>query len=105
PFFLVNLVAAFAEGRLGPFIAATVLGIIPGAVIYALAGIRLTSVISAQENSYPQCIAAQGTDCHMGFGAMQGLSPQPIAALTGSGLLARMPVAVKVWRTSADAAT
>ena len=104
PFFLVNLVAAFAEVRLGPFIAATVLGIIPGAVIYALAGTGLNSVISAQENSYRQCIAAQGTDCHMVFGPMQVLTPQLIAALIGIGLLALMPVAVKFWRTRSHAA-
>ena len=61
-------------------------------------------MISAQENSYRQCIAAQGTDCHMVFGPMQVLTPQLIAALIGIGLLALMPVAVKFWRTRSHAA-
>jgi uncharacterized membrane protein YdjX (TVP38/TMEM64 family) len=104
PFFLVNLVAAFAGVRLGPFIAATVLGIIPGAVVYALAGTGLDSVMSAQENSYRQCIAAQGTDCHMVFDSMAVLTPQLIAAFIGIALLALMPVAVKFWRTRSHAA-
>jgi uncharacterized membrane protein YdjX (TVP38/TMEM64 family) len=104
PFFLVNLVAAFAGVRLAPFIAATVLGIIPGAVVYALAGTGLDSVMAAQENSYRQCVAAQGTDCHMVFDSMEVLTPQLIAAFIGIALLALMPVAVKFWRTRSHAA-
>ncbi len=61
PFFLVNLVPAFAGVRLGPFIAATAIGIIPGAIVFALAGVGLDSMIAAQKNSYDQCIAARGT--------------------------------------------
>jgi len=45
PFFLVNLVPAFAGVRLGPFIAATAIGIIPGAIVFALAGVGLDSMI------------------------------------------------------------
>jgi hypothetical protein len=44
--------------RLGPFIAATAIGIIPGAIVFALAGVGLDSMIAAQKNSYDQCIAA-----------------------------------------------
>ena len=105
PFFLVNLVAAFAGVRLGPFIAATALGIIPGAVVFALAGIGLDSVISAQRSSYEQCIAGQGSDCHMVFDPMDVLTPQLIAALVALGLLALMPMAVKYWRARSHAAT
>ena len=36
PFFLVNLVPALAGVRLGPFVAATALGVIPAAVVFAL---------------------------------------------------------------------
>ena len=60
PFFLVNLVPAFAGVRLGPFIAATAIGIIPGAIVFALAGVGLDSMIAAQKNSGDQCIAAGG---------------------------------------------
>ena len=104
PFFLVNLVAAFAGVRLGPFIAATALGIIPGAVVFALAGIGLDSVISAQRSSYEQCIAGQGSDCHMVFDPMDVLTPQLIAALVALGLLALMPMVVKYWRARSHAA-
>src|SRR5215471_5102446 len=103
PFFLVNLVAAFAGVRLGPFATATILGIIPGAIVYALAGRGLDSVISAQENSYRQCLAAQGSDCRMVFNTMDVLTPQLVTALIALGLLALLPVAVKYWRARSHA--
>jgi uncharacterized membrane protein YdjX (TVP38/TMEM64 family) len=104
PFFVVNLVAAFAGVRLGPFIAATALGVIPGAVAYALAGIGLDSVILEQKNSYQQCVAAQGSDCRMVFDPMDVLTPQMITALIAIGLLALTPVALKYWRARSPAA-
>src|SRR5689334_813435 len=99
PFFLVNLVPAFAGVRLGPFIAATAIGIIPGAIVFALAGVGLDSMIAAQKNSYDQCIAASGTDCRLAFDPADVLTPQLIAALVALGLLALMPVVVKYWRS------
>jgi uncharacterized membrane protein YdjX (TVP38/TMEM64 family) len=99
PFFLVNLVAAFAGVRLGLFVVATAIGIIPGAIVFALAGAGLDSMIAAQKNSYDQCIAATGADCRLVFEPADVLTPQLIAALVALGLLALMPVAVKFWRT------
>ncbi|MFZ0984461.1 MAG: TVP38/TMEM64 family protein [Pseudolabrys sp.] len=99
PFFLVNLVPAFAGVRLGPFVAATAIGISPGAIVFALAGAGLDSIIAAQKNSYDQCIAAKGADCRLVFEPADVLTPQLIAALVALGLLALMPVAVKFWRT------
>ncbi len=98
PFFLVNLVPAFAGVRLGPFVAATAIGVIPGAIVFALAGAGLDSMIAAQKNSYDQCIAAKGPDCRLAFDPADVLTPQLIAALVALGLLALMPVVVKYWR-------
>ena len=99
PFFLVNLVPAFAGVRLGLFVVATAIGIIPGAIVFALAGAGLDSMIAAQKNSYDQCVAATGADCRLVFEPADVLTPQLIAALVALGLLALMPVAVKFWRT------
>jgi uncharacterized membrane protein YdjX (TVP38/TMEM64 family) len=98
PFFLVNLVPAFAGVRFCPFVAATALGIIPGAVIFALAGTGLDSVIAAQKNLYHECIAAKGSDCHMAFDPAEVLTPRLIAAFVALGLLALIPVVLKYWR-------
>jgi uncharacterized membrane protein YdjX (TVP38/TMEM64 family) len=98
PFFLVNLVPAFAGVRLLPFVAATALGVIPGAIVYALAGTGLDSVIAAQKVVYDTCLATGRTDCQMVFNAKDVLTPQLIGALVALGLLALVPVVVKRLR-------
>lgn len=47
PFALLNLVCALVGMRLGPFVAATFLGIIPGAVVFASIGAGLGHVLEA----------------------------------------------------------
>ena len=98
PFFLVNLVPAFAGVRLGPFVAATALGVIPAALVYAFAGTGLDSVITAQKNSYQDCLAAGHADCHLAFDAKDVLTPQLLGALVALGLLALVPVVVRRLR-------
>jgi len=98
PFFLVNLVPAFAGVRLGTFVLATALGVIPGAVAYAFAGTGLDSVIAAQKNAYDACIAAGRAGCHLAFDAKDILTPELIGALIALGLLALLPVVVKRLR-------
>ena len=98
PFFLVNLVPAFAGVRLGPFVAATALGVIPAALVYAFAGTGLDSVIMAQKNSYQDCLAAGHADCHLTFEARDVLTPQLLGALVALGLLALVPVVVRRLR-------
>ncbi|MGE5166613.1 MAG: TVP38/TMEM64 family protein [Sphingobacteriales bacterium] len=105
PFFLVNLVPAFAGVRLGPFVAATVIGVIPAVLVFTLAGMGLDSVITAQKNSFYQCIAAGEYNCQMIFDPADVFTPQLIAALVGFGLLALVPVVVKRWRARSRAAT
>ena len=104
PFFLVNLVPAFAGVRLKPFIAATALGIIPGALAFAFAGTGLDSVIAAQKAAYDACLAAGRADCQLTFSAAGILTPRLIGALIALGLLALLPVVVKRWRGRGRAA-
>lgn len=98
PFFLVNLVPAFAGVKLRPFVAATVLGVIPGAVAYALAGTGLDSVIEAQKGAYYHCVASGGSPCHMTFDPSEILTPQLVIALVALGLIALAPVVVRHLR-------
>jgi uncharacterized membrane protein YdjX (TVP38/TMEM64 family) len=98
PFFLVNLVPAFAGVRLGPFVAATALGVIPAALVYAFAGTGLDSVITAQKNSFQDCLAAGHADCRLVFDARDVLTPQLLGALVALGLLALVPVVVRRLR-------
>lgn len=105
PFFLVNLVPAFAGVRLAPFVAATALGVIPGALVYAFAGTGLDSVIAAQNYAHRDCLAAGRPDCHFTFDPEDVLTPQLIGALIALGLLALVPVVVKRLRARRSASS
>lgn len=98
PFFLVNLVPAFAGVKLSTFVVATALGIIPGGLVYAFAGTGLDSVIAAQRHGYDACMAAGRTDCHLTFNAGSVLTPELIGALIALGVLALVPALVKHLR-------
>jgi uncharacterized membrane protein YdjX (TVP38/TMEM64 family) len=103
PFFLVNLVPAFAGVRLGTFVAATALGIIPGAAVFAFAGTGLDSLIAAQRQSYDACVAAGRADCELTFDPKGILTPEMIGALVALALLALVPVVVKRLRARSRA--
>jgi uncharacterized membrane protein YdjX (TVP38/TMEM64 family) len=104
PFFLVNLVPAFAGVRLGPFVAATALGVIPASFVYALAGTGLDSVIMVQKKTFDDCLAAGRADCRLAFDPRDVLTPELVGALVALGLLALVPVLVKRVRGRARAA-
>jgi uncharacterized membrane protein YdjX (TVP38/TMEM64 family) len=103
PFFLVNLVPAFAGVRLSTFVAATALGIIPAALVYAFAGTGLDSVIAAQKASYDACVAAGASGCRLTFNAGDVLTPELIGALIALALLTLAPVLVKRLRARSRA--
>lgn len=76
PFFIVNLVPAFLGVGLGTYIGATLLGIIPGTLVYTLAGCGLGSILEAGGE----------------FSLKSILTAEMIAALCGLALLALVPV-------------
>lgn len=98
PFFLVNLAPALAGVRLGTFVAATGLGIIPATFAYAFFGDGLDRVIAAQEAAYWECTDAGRTDCRISFTLGAVLTPNLLAALTALGVAALIPVFVRRWR-------
>ena len=103
PFFLVNLVPAFAGVRLGPFVAATAIGVIPAVVVFTMAGMGLDSVMTAQKNVYYQCMASGGQPCRMVFEPADVLTPQMIMALIGLHLylVVRLGVTSPPWSSTA----
>ena len=101
PFFLVNLVPAFAGVGLVPFVTATALGIIPGSLAYTFAGTGLDSVIAAQKSAYDACVAAGTANCHLTFDAKHVLTPELIGAFVALGVLALVPVVVRRMRKPA----
>ena len=75
PFFLVNLVSGLTRIKLGTYMLATSLGIIPGSFVFAFAGRQLGSINSLSEIA----------------------SPPVLLAFTLLGLLALMPMAYRKW--------
>jgi uncharacterized membrane protein YdjX (TVP38/TMEM64 family) len=98
PFFVVNLVPALAGVRLGPFVAATAIGIIPATFAFASAGAGLNSVIAAQFSAYKACLAAGQPDCRLDFDLKTAITPELLVAFAALGVLALVPVATKRWR-------
>lgn len=82
PFWLENLAPALAGMRLAPYAAATVLGIIPGAVVFASIGSGVGNVL-----------ASGGTpDLSLVF------SPRILLPLLGLAALSLAPVAWRHWK-------
>lgn len=83
PFFLVNLVSGLTRVKLGTYMVATSLGIIPGSFVFAFAGRQLGSINSLSEIA----------------------SPSVLLAFSLLGLLALMPIAYRKWTKKKEAAT
>jgi uncharacterized membrane protein YdjX (TVP38/TMEM64 family) len=58
PFFLVNLVSGLTRVRLGTYVVATSVGILPGSFVYAYAGRQLGTINSLKEIASPEVILA-----------------------------------------------
>jgi len=84
PFFLVNIVPAFLGVSLRTYTLATVIGIVPGALIFAQVGHGLESMIEMAETIGPEAV----------------LTPEAIAGLAGLSVLAILPVAYRRWRAA-----
>ena len=82
PFFLVNLAPAFLGVRLGTYVVATAIGIVPGTVVYALVGDGLGAVLDAGHR----------LDAGIIF------QPRFLAPIVGLALLALLPIAYKKLR-------
>lgn len=91
PFWLVNLISAPAGVTLAPFVAATVVGIIPATFAFAFFGAGLSSAITAQGKLYQACLAARQVGCRLDFDLQAAATPELICGLVIIGLLALVP--------------
>jgi uncharacterized membrane protein YdjX (TVP38/TMEM64 family) len=58
PFFIINLLSGLTRIRLGTFVAATAIGIIPASFVYAYAGRQLGTINSLAEIASPRVLLA-----------------------------------------------
>ena len=94
PFWLVNIAPALFNVSLGAYVAATLIGILPGTFVYSYIGAGLDSVIAAQEQSNPGC-SEQGT-CSIDISSL--VTQELIIAIAGLGVLAIIPVIIQKIR-------
>ncbi|WP_237213968.1 TVP38/TMEM64 family protein [Falsiroseomonas oryziterrae] len=79
PFFLVNIVPAFCGVRPKVFVLTTLFGIVPGTLVYSLAGAGLGAALAAGSS----------------FDVSQVLTPQMLGALLGLGALALLAIPLR----------
>lgn len=87
PFFVVNLVPAFLGVSLRSYVLGTLIGIVPGTLVFILAGAGLGSIF----------------DRGVAFTVESVLSPQIIAGLVGLSLLSLLPVAYRYLKARRQA--
>jgi uncharacterized membrane protein YdjX (TVP38/TMEM64 family) len=104
PFWLVNIVPALCGVSLGSYIAATVVGIIPATFAFTLFGAGIDSVLAAQQAAFDACVAAGRPGCRMAFDPWAAATPQMIAALIAVSAVALVPLVVRHFRLSRQAA-
>ncbi len=100
PFVLVNIAPALVGVRLGTFVAATFIGIIPATFAFAMFGAGLDSVLAAQESVFRACIAAGRSDCRLDFDSSAATTPELIGAIVALCVVALIPVVVQRWRAA-----
>ena len=82
PFWLVNIAPAFTDISLRCYALATLIGVIPGTLVYVLVGNGLGAVIDAGESPDLMII----------------FSPQILAPMIGLAALSLLPIVLKRWR-------
>jgi uncharacterized membrane protein YdjX (TVP38/TMEM64 family) len=98
PFFAVNAVAGLCRLPLVTFIAATAIGIIPGAIAFAWIGSGLDSLFDAQAETYRRCVASGGPACSYELELHALVTPDILLAFAGLGVLALLPIGVRYLR-------
>ncbi len=99
PFFVVNVVAGVCRVSLRTFIAATFVGIIPGAIVFAWLGRGLGSVIDAQTAAHSVCVANKGVaNCPFELSLSSLVTPQLLLAFAALSVVSLIPVFVKRWK-------
>ncbi len=96
PFWAVNAVAGLCRVPLGVFVAATLIGIIPASIAFALLGSGLDGIIDQHMKAYADCVAAQGAgSCHLALEPKALLSRELVIAFVALAAVSLLPLAMK----------
>ena len=96
PFWLVNIVPALFQMPLGSYCLATLIGILPGTIAYALVGSGLDSVIAAQLATNPDCLS--DPTCDLTLNTSSVITGELVAAFVALGAISLLPPLLKTVR-------
>ena len=96
PFWLINVVPALFNIRLGSYFLATLIGILPGTFAYSFIGAGLDSVIAAQRAANPAC--ATNPDCSVTLDPSALITGELILAFVAMGVVSLIPPALKALK-------
>ena len=96
PFWLINVVPALFNVRLGSYFLATLLGILPGTFAYSFIGAGLDSVIAAQRAANPAC--STDPNCAVTLDPSALITGELIAAFVAMGVVSLIPPALKAMK-------
>ena len=94
PFWVVNIVPALLNMKLGPYAIATFFGIIPGTFVYASIGTGLDSVFAKVLETQPGCVAANS--CEFDFASL--VTREILLALVGLAVISFLPFIIRKLR-------
>ncbi|MCJ2027696.1 TVP38/TMEM64 family protein [Methylobacterium sp. J-067] len=86
PFWVTNLAPAACGVTLRTFVAATFLGLLPGALVYATTGAGIEDVVAAHETARAACLAEGGTGCDDAIALSALVTPKMVAGLGSLGV-------------------
>lgn len=96
PFWLTNLAPAAFGVRLRAFALATLIGLTPGAFVYAATGAAMEDVVAAHEAAKAACFSGGGAcDDALSFAAF--VTPKTLAGLGALAAFALASIALRHW--------
>jgi uncharacterized membrane protein YdjX (TVP38/TMEM64 family) len=99
PFCAVNAVSGLCRVPLRTFVLATLIGIIPASIAFALIGSGLDRVIDLQLAVYRDCVAANGpAACRIAIEPSALITRELLFGFGGLGLVALLPLAARWWK-------
>ncbi|MCE4223605.1 TVP38/TMEM64 family protein [Methylobacterium sp. C25] len=97
PFWMTNLGPAIFGVRPRTFVLATLLGLTPGAFVYAATGAGLEEIVAAHEAAKTVCLARGDGSCDAALDLRSLVTPGMIAGLVALALFALLSVGLRRW--------
>lgn len=97
PFWLTNLAPAAFGVRLRTFALATLIGLTPGAFVYAATGAGIEEAVAAHEAARAECLARTGAPCDLALELRNLITPTTLAALAALAAFSLLTVVLRRW--------